>query len=517
MTDTARQTLVIGGGHNGLVCAAYLARAGRKVTVLEAADQPGGAAITREFTAGFRVSAGAHLLYLLDEGIRKDLRLDAHSLKLARQDLDTVSLDAGGNHVRISGNQVHGVSDADQAALREYQRLMGRFAKLIGKLHGREPPRLGTTARQDLLPLARLAFDIRRLGRKDMREFLRLAGINVFDLLQELFESELLKGALSLDGTLGNFLGPRSNNSVFCALHRMSGGNRYSIPAGGMGAVSGAMAAAAQAAGATLRTGARVQRLLMDFDRVVGVELEGGEQITAETVISSADPKTTFLKLLGARHLEAGFAHRVSNIRCTGHAAKLHLALDGLPEFTGLDPALAGERLLIAPSLQYVEHAFNPAKYGEYPAQPVMEITLPSVHDPSLAEPGQHVLSAIVQWAPHGLKAGWDTARASFHETVLATLEQYAPSIRGQIRHAELLTPVDIETEFGITGGHWHHGELSLDQFLMLRPVPGAAQYAAPIKGLWLCGAGSHPGGGVMGCAGRNAAQAVLGNGGPGQ
>jgi phytoene dehydrogenase-like protein len=514
---SATGTLIIGAGHNGLVCAAYLARAGRKVTLLEAADQPGGAAITREFAAGYRVSAGAHLLYLLDAGIREDLRLDAHGLKLARQDLDTVSLDAGGQHVRISGDQVHGVSGADQAALREYQRLMGRFAGLIGTLHGRPPPRLGTTSRQDLLPLARLGWDIRRLGRNDMREFLRLAGINVFDLLQELFESELLKGALSLDGTLGSFLGPRSNNSVFCALHRMSGGNRYSIPAGGMGAVTGAMAAAAQAAGATLRTGARVQRLLMDFDRVVGVELEGGEQITADTVVSSADPKTTFLKLLGARHLEAGFAHRVSNIRCTGHAAKLHLALDGLPEFTGLEPALAGERLLIAPSLQYVEHAFNPAKYGKYPAQPVLEITLPSVHDASLAAAGQHVLSAIVQWAPHGLKAGWDTARAAFYETVLGTLEQYAPGIRGQIRHAELLTPADIEAEFGITGGHWHHGELSLDQFLMLRPVPGAAQYAAPVKGLWLCGAGSHPGGGVMGCAGRNAAQAILGNGGPGQ
>jgi phytoene dehydrogenase-like protein len=369
---------------------------------------------------------------------------------------------------------------------------------------------MGTTDRQDVLSLARLGWDIRRLGRQDMREFLRIAGINVHDVLQERFDSDLLKGALSLDGTLGALLGPRSNNSVFCALHRMSSGNRYAIAAGGMGAVSGAFAAAAQAAGAEIRTGCRVKRLLLDFDRVTGVELEDGEKINADRVVSSADPKTTFLGLLGARHLEAGFAHRVRNLRSKGAAAKIHLALDGLPEFTGLDPALAGERLLVAPSLQYVEHAFNHAKYGEHSADPVLEISIPSVHDDSLAPAGQHVLSAVVQWAPYALKGGWGEARKAFSDRIIDLLGQYAPGIRAQIRHAELLTPVDIETQFGISGGHWHHGELSLDQFLMLRPVPGAARYATPVNGLWLCGAGSHPGGGVMGCAGRNAAQAVL-------
>ncbi|NND43673.1 MAG: NAD(P)/FAD-dependent oxidoreductase, partial [Xanthomonadales bacterium] len=321
---------------------------------------------------------------------------------------------------------------------------------------------------------------------------------------------DLLKGALSLDGTLGTFLGTRSNNSVFCALHRMSGGNRYAIPAGGMGAVSDALAAAATAAGAEIRTGARVARLRLDFDRACGVELESGERLDADYVVSSADPKTTLLGLLGARHLEAGFANKVSHVRCRGVAAKLHLALDGLPRFSELDPELAGQRLVIAPSLQYVEHAFNHAKYGEASASPVLEITIPSVHDDSLAGAGNHVLSAVVQWAPHGLKAGWSNEKQAFTERVIGLLEDYAPGIRKQVHHAELLTPEDLEAQFGMTGGHWHHAELSLDQFMMMRPVPGAAQYATPVAGLWLCGAGSHPGGGVMGCAGRNAAQAVL-------
>ena len=217
-----------------------------------------------------------------------------------------------------------------------------------------------------------------------------------------------------------------------------------------------------------------------------------------------------FNQLLGARNLEAGFAHKVQNIRSRGCVAKLHLALDGLPEFSGLDTQLAGERLVIAPSLQYIEHAFNHAKYGEYSARPVMEITIPTVHDDSLASNGQHVLSANVQWAPYDLKAGWSEGKAAFQDVVIDTLAAYAPGIRDQIKHTELLTPADLESEFRMTGGHWHHAELSLDQSMMIRPVPGAGQYASPVDGLWLCGAGSHPGGGVMGSAGRNAAQAIM-------
>ena len=509
--------VIIGAGHNGLVCAAYLAKAGKKVTVIEAAGQVGGAAVTREFAPGFKVSACAHVLNLLDKDISRELQLESHGLSMARQGLSTIALGKDGEHLVVNGEQVDGkVSGADQLALKEYRRFMCRFAGVIGKLHNRIPPRFDFGNRSDLFQLGKLALDIRLLGRDDMREFLRIAGINIYDVLQENFDSDLLKGALALDAVLGTYSGPRSNNSVFTALHRLSGNTggapgALSLPRGGMGAVSEALAAAARKHGAQIRTSSPVARITMDGDHVIGVELGNGEQLLADTVVSGADPKTTFLGLLGARNLEAGFAQKVKNVRAKGNAAKLHLALSGLPEFTGLRAEQLGERLVIAPDLHYIEKAFNHSKYGEFSAKPVMEIVFPSVSDTSLAPPGHHVMSAIVQYAPHELKGGWGAGKPAFTDVVLDLLEQYAPDIRSKAVMAELLTPQDIEREFRMTGGHWHHGELSMDQFLMLRPVPGAAQYATPVPGLYLCGAGSHPGGGVMGSAGRNAARAILG------
>ncbi|NRB71432.1 MAG: NAD(P)/FAD-dependent oxidoreductase [Xanthomonadales bacterium] len=513
MTKAVKSALIIGGGHNGLACAAYLARAGVQVTVLEAAERFGGAAVTREFAPGFQISAGAHLLFALDEKIRSELQLDQHGLEMAATALETIGLDEDGDYVSIAAGTLSGPGalEEDKTAMTRYQRQMNRFADIIWGLKDQLPPRMGTTAKDDLLSLGKLGLKIRRLGTEDMREFLRITGINVYDILQERFTSEHLKGALSVDGTLGTFLGTRSNNSVFCALHRFNRGRDYALPKGGMGAVSDALAAAAKAAGATLRTNARVASITMDFDRASGVTLSNGETLEADVVISNADPKTTFFELLGARHLEAGFANRVHHLRTRGCVAKLHLALDGLPGFTGLDETQLGKRLLIAADMQYVEHAFNHAKYGEYAQEPVLEITIPSVHDASLAPAGQHVLSANVAWAPYDLKGGWtEAARADFLERCLSALERYAPGLRGQILHSELLTPVDMEQEFGMTGGHWHHVELALDAFLMMRPTPGAAQYATPVSGLYLCGAGSHPGGNVTGCVGRNAAKAVL-------
>jgi len=512
---TKNSVIIIGGGHNGLVCAAYLAKAGRKVTVLEAANQVGGAAATREFSPGFRTSM-AHLLYLLDEGIAKELALESNGLKMARANLQTIALAPDGNHLTISSDGVDGagVSPEDRAAYSEYRRFMSKFAGVIGALHNQVPPRI-TDQRSDLMALGKLALKIRMLGRDDMREFLRIAGINIFDVLQENYDNDLLKGALSMDAVLGTFSGPRSNNSVFTALHRMSGNNAgaagsASIPVGGMGAVTDALEAAARAAGAEIRTSAPVSRILMDNGRASGVELASGERLEAGTVVSNADPRSTVIDLLGMRNVEAGFAQRISNFRSKGNAAKLHLALDGLPDFKGLDPQQLGERLVIAPSLVYVEHAFNPCKYGDFSPRPVAEITIPSIHDASLAPPGKHVLSAVVQYAPRDLKAGWSEGKAAFMNVVMDLLAEFAPDIREKTIASELLAPEDSERDYRIAGGHWHHGELSLDQFLMLRPVPKSAQYRTPVEGLYLCGAGCHPGGGVMGSAGRNAATAVL-------
>jgi phytoene dehydrogenase-like protein len=509
-------SIVVGAGHNGLVCATYLAKAGRKVLVVEAADQVGGGAVTREIAPGYRVSACAHILHLLHPKVIKDLKLKSHGLKLSSKSLPTVALDAVGNHLTLAGNKASGaVSPADREAFAPWRKQMLKFAKHLQPLLATTPPRLGSGERADMRKLVKLGWAIRSLGRSDMQEFLRVAGMNVADLLEDAFESDLLRGAIAFDAVLGTHFGPRSPGTVLTLLYRLAGkgggtAGALTLPEGGMGAVSGALAVAARAAGVEIRLGCPVSRVLVKDDRAVGVACENGEEIAALNVISNADPRRTFMDLLGAEHLDTGFVTRVRNIRMRGDAAKLHLALDELPSFTGLDPADLKGRLVIAPDIDYVERAFNPAKYGEFSPEPVMEITIPSLHDPDLAPAGKHVLSAVVQFAPYGLKGGWEAGREAFAKSVLGVLERYAPDLRSKIVESEILTPFDIERQFGMTGGHWHHGELALDQMLMLRPVPGAAQYAAPLAGLYLCGAGSHPGGGVMGAAGLNAASQVI-------
>jgi phytoene dehydrogenase-like protein len=295
-------------------------------------------------------------------------------------------------------------------------------------------------------------------------------------------------------------------------LYRQAGGHgKCALPKGGMGAISDELAHVARSAGATIRTSMPVSRIVIDNGRVAGVETASGESFRCLTVISNADPKQTVLKLVGARHFETGFARRITHIRAEGNAAKLHLALDELPEIAGLGKKDFAQRLVIAPDEHYVERAFNPAKYGETSPQPVIEMTFPSLSDPSLAPAGKHVMSAVVQYAPYALREGWTpAANDAFKKTIINTIARYAPRIEQQITASELLTPADIEREFHISGGHWHHAELTLDQFLFVRPVNGAAQYSLPLDGLYLCGAGTHPGGGISGAAGRNAAHAIL-------
>jgi len=502
--------IVVGGGHNGLVCSALLARSGKRVLLLEANEQVGGAAITREFADGYSVSACAHLLYQLQPGVRKDLKLDP---KLASDNMTTIALDIDGEHVRIAGDSVTGAQDGDAESYRAFHKRMTRFADLLRTYLNKTPPRLGTKNFKDLATLAKLGFDIRRLGKTEMQEFLRLIGMNIHDEVTERFSCPALKGAISLDAVLGTHLGPRSPNTIMTYLYRLAGNHgRVASPAGGMGAVSNELAQAARGAGVTIRTGMPVKRIVVDNGRVTGVETESGECFDSLTVVSNVDPKRTIMELVGARHVEARFTHRVEHLRARGNAAKLHLALDGLPAIAGLSKKDFAERIVIAPDEHYVERAFNPAKYGESSPEPVIEMTFPSFRDESLAPTGKHVMSAVVQYAPYELKGGWtDAARQEFEAATIRVIERYAPDIAQRITASELLTPADIETEFHITGGHWHHAELTLDQFLFVRPVAGAAQYRMPLDGLYLCGAGAHPGGGVSGAAGRNAAREILG------
>ena len=511
MTDQAEDALVIGAGHNGLACAAYLARSGRKVLVLEARQRPGGLAATREFAEGFQVSAAAHLLNMLSPLVVKDLALERHGLTYAARHLKTVVLSGDGRQLIIDGGRLEGASANDQAAYTEFQRQMQRFTKVLSRFCARPFPHLAERRGRDNLLLAKLAWDVRTLGKSDMRELLRIGAINIHDLAEEKFESPLLKAALSMDAVLGSHMGPRSPNTVYTYLHRHlnDGGTGPALVQGGMGALGDAFAAAAEAAGATIRYGARISRIDVADCRTAGVTLADGSAIAAPLVVSNADLKSTF-RLVGPLNLDAGFVRRVHNFRARGVTAKLHLALDGLPEIPGLDPADAGSRLLAAATMDDIEGAFNQAKYGECSPEPVMEISIPTVHDESLAPPGKHVLSAVAQYAPYALKGGWPAGRETFMQSCLARLEAIAPGIREQTTAAELLTPPDLEAQFGLRGGHWHHGEIALDQALFTRPVPGANHYATPVPGLYLCGASAHPGGGLLGLAGRNAAAAIL-------
>ena len=510
--------IVVGGGHNGLVCATYLARGGRSVLVLEAAERVGGAAVTREFWPGFKVSAGAHLLHLMPEALIHELSLGAHGLHLAAERMPTTAVAVDEAPLLIDSANPAGLesrSAADVIALPKYSALLRRLGAALQPVFEMTPPRLGTDSWHDRLALLRMGLRLRRLGRRDMRELLRIGGMCVHDLLEEYFETALLKGALGFDAVLGTNLAPRSPGSVFTLLCRMAAasaaGGSLSLPRGGMGALSDALAKAAIDAGVVIRTGAPVERILVEEDRAAGVTLQSGEPLLASTVISNADPKTTFLRLLGPEYLDAGFVRRVGHVRTRGLTAKLHLALDRLPQFTGLDPNALRGRMLLAPSSDYLERAFNHTKYGEFSATPALEVTVPSVADSALAPSGKHVLSAIVQYVPYELAAGdWDLHRGRLTDLLVGLLDAHAPGLRQSVLAAEVLTPADIEREFRIRGGHWHHAELALDQFLMMRPVPGAAQYSTPLEGLFLCGAGAHPGGGVMGIAGRNAAREVL-------
>ena len=508
MTDRY-DAIVIGAGHNGLVCSALLAKGGKKVLVLEANDQVGGAAVTREFADGYSVSACAHLLYQLQPKVRKELGL---SPKLASDDMQSIALAADGAHVRYGGGKVTGVSDADAENYAAFHKRMARFADLLNTYLNKTPPRLGTKSASDLATLAQLGLDMRRLGKTEMRAFLRLIGMNIHDEVTERFESPLLKGALSLDAVLGTHLGPRSPNTIMTYLYRLAGSHgRLALPEGGMGSVVEELGQAARSAGVTIRTGMPVKRIVVSNGRVAGVETSGGERFESLTVVSNADPKRTILDLVGARHVETVFTRRVHHIRMRGNAAKLHLALDGLPAIEGLSKKEMADRMLIAPDEHYVERAFNPAKYGESSPEPVIELTFPSFRDASLAPTGKHVMSAVVQYAPYALKGGWtDEVKQGFINTCIATIGKVIPDIASRVTDSELLTPADIEREFHITGGHWHHGELTLDQFMFTRPVCSAAQYRMPLDGLYLCGAGSHPGGGVSGAAGRNAARSIL-------
>lgn len=522
-SEARQDVIVIGGGHNGLVAAAILARTGRKVLVLEAASEIGGAARTETFAPGFRVSSLAHLLNRLHPEVVAALELERHGLAIEQgSGAPTTVLSSNGAPLVLHGafgERLTGATATEAEAWRALRAQLLRYAGVLKPFLSRAAPDLDGMPLAETAALARTGVALRRLGKEDMRDFLRMLLMNVTDVLDEHLTDNRLRGLLAFDAVLGSHLGPRSPTSLLGLYYRLAGDvggtpGAQILPKGGMGAVVQAIAKAAAAAGVTTRAESPVAKILTEKGRATGVALRSGEEIRAGTVVSAVNPGTTLLDLVGPHLLDTGLVRKVSNIRMRGDVAKLNLALDKVQRFADVDEASARGRLVIAPSADDVENAFNPSKYGAFSPEPVMEITLPSLSDPTLAPGGACVLSALVQYAPYRLKEGWEAGRPRLLDAVLNGIEAYAPGIRQSILHAELLTPEDIEKRYLMPGGHWHHGELQADQMLMSRPVSGLGRYDTPIDGLFLCGAGSHPGGGVSGVPGLNAARRIIEMGG---
>jgi phytoene dehydrogenase-like protein len=514
--------VIIGGGHNGLVTAGLLARAGLKPLVLERRETVGGASVTEEFHPGFKVSTLAHTAGPMRASVLRDLGI---TLDTEEPEPRVVAPVPDGPALCLFGDpqktaaEIRRFSSRDSERYLEFHRCLGRVSRLLSRVLEMTPPDVSPAPR-DLWPLLRLAVGFRGLGREDAQRLLRWAAMPIADFAGEWFENERLQALVAARGISGMFAGPWSAGTTANMLLRAaaSGGNGAGSTVhvkGGLGALTGALANAARGFGAEIRTGAEVAAILTREGRARGVVLAGGEEIAARAVASSADPRRTFLGLLDAALLDPEELRRVRGIRQPGMASKVNLALSGCPSFAGVEAQepitpLRG-RIHVSRDIASIERAFDEAKYGGVSSRPYLDVTLPSLCDPGLAPPGCHVLSAYVQYTPYRLASGdWAARGAEVGDTVLRTLEEYAPGISRLVVHSQVLTPFDLERTYGLTGGHPDHGEASLNQIFAARPLLGWARYRCPIEGLYLCGAGAHPGGGVTGGPGANAAREIL-------
>jgi phytoene dehydrogenase-like protein len=521
--STPYDAIVIGGGHNGLVAAAYLARAGRRVVVLERRDEVGGAALSEQVFPGFTFSVFSYVVSLLRPEIIRDLDLPRHGLHILPLESTLTPL-ANGDHLAQWNDHDqnrrelarHSLRDAE--AYDDFGRLMHQLSRAVKPLLGMLPPDPASLAPRDLAGLARLGGYFRGLGPVQFHALHKLLTMSSADYLEEWFETEALKATKSASGIIGTLLGPRSPGTAYVLLHHYMGEldgvfRAWGFAKGGNGSVSAAIAAAARGFGAEIRTATRVAQVLIENGRAVGVALANGDELRAAAVVSNADPRRTFFELVGERHLPGEFVDGIRRFRFRGASAKVNLALGELPNFACLPGAGAHLRgaISISPSVDYLERAYDDAKYGEFSRRPYLDIVIPSMIDPAMAPPGKHVMSIFAQYAPYGLNGGWtDARREAFGDAVVDTLAEYAPNLNGAILHRQVITPADIERVVGISEGNIFHGELSLQQMFFLRPVPEWAKYRTPIAGLWQCGSGTHPGGGVMGAPGRNAALEML-------
>jgi phytoene dehydrogenase-like protein len=522
MPDT-RDIVIVGGGHNGLVAAFYLAKAGYKPLVLERRPQAGGAAITEEFHPGFRCSVLTHTAGPLRSDLVRDMRLEKHGLKLIRPDVAVASFSPDGRALTLyqdakkSAQEIAKFSPKDAAKYPQLEESLAKIGAVIAEALALAPPNIDNPSAGDLWSMLKTGRSIRNLGRHDMYRLLRWGPMAVADLVAEYFDTELLRATIAARGIFGTFLGPWSAGSSLVLLIRAAAdphpaGSAF-FAEGGIGAITQAMASAAKQAGAEVRTGAEVIEIRVKDGAATSVVLSNGEEISAKTVVSNADPKRTLLKLVDPVHLSPDFVNKLQHYRMPGTVAKVNLALSGLPKFTGLNGdsnALSG-RIHVGPEIDYLERAFDESKYGNFSKQPYLEAAIPSLTDPSLAPAGKHVMSIYMQYAPFKLKnSDWETQRVALGDTVVRTLTQYAPNLPQLILRHQIITPQDLEDTYGLTGGHIFHGELALDQFFTMRPLLDWARYGTPIKNLFLCGSGTHPGAGLTGGSGANAAREIL-------
>jgi phytoene dehydrogenase-like protein len=515
--------IVIGGGHNGLVHAAYLARAGRKVLVLERRHVLGGAAVTEEVFPGFRFSVCSYVVSLLRPEIIRELNLPKHGLEILPLDGTFTPMPNGdylwrmNDHARTR-REIARHSRVDAEAYDEYSLAMVEMARFVKPILDMTPPDPWSLSPRELGRLAFLGRRFRGLAPEDRYNQVQLMTMSAVDFLDQWFETDVLKATMSASGIIGTFLGVRSPGTAYVLLHHYMGEidgafRSWGLARGGTGAISMAIAGAAREAGVEIRTNVAVAKIKVLENRARGVVLDNGDEFDADLVASSLDPRLTFTCLLEEAQLPDEFVEGVKRYKFRGSSGKVNFALDGLPDFTSLPGEghhLRGA-ISISPGVDYMERAYDDAKYGRFSRRPYIDIVIPSLTDPSVAPPGKHVMSCFVQYAPYHLaESNWDRQREAFGDTVVNTIAEYAPNFKSIIRHRQVVTPLDLEREWGLSEGNIFQGELSLEQLFFLRPVAGWANYKTPIEGLVMCGSATHPGGGIMGAPGRNAALAVL-------
>jgi phytoene dehydrogenase-like protein len=521
MAGQRYDVVVVGAGHNGLVAGAYLAKAGRSVLILERGDRVGGILGQAELAPGVRAPALAHTVGRLSPSVIRDLQLARHGLALLRPEVRVFAPSLDGPAITLWSDVTRTAqglpSPRDAAAYPAFDARVQRFAGFLAQLHAATPPDIQQPSRSDAFTGLRLGRAFRRLATRDRRQLLRVLPMPVADFVGEVFAYEGLRAAIASRAVQFTAMGPWTAGTTAVLLSDSAGNDgaaagQTAFARGGPAALADALAAAARSFGAEIRTAADVISVTLSGERATGVALSTGEQIGATSVVSAADPKRTLLGMVDPEVLGPTLRWRASSIRMAGCTAKVNLALSGAPAFIGADGVeqLQG-RIVVAPGIDYLERGADAAKYGRVSDQPYLEATIPSLVDPSLVPAGRHVMSVIVQWAPYRLRHGtWDAEREGLGDLAVKTLEAYAPGLSDLIVGRQVLTPLDLERDFGLTTGHVLHGEPGLDQMFAWRPLLGFARYRMPIEGLYLCGSGGHPGGGVTGAPGANAAREIL-------